>query len=141
MKFRPGNKTLDNFLSHSLFSSELTGKIWLSQKGFFKCGGARCDMCNLAWKTKKIPILNCSSSFQIKSFVNYSAHHMVYIIHCTQYCVNYMGCAIRKLKNRVLEHLYSIGRRQINHLGACKHFVEIHDGDIGSLGVYARRLG
>lgn len=93
-------------------------------------------MCPLACKTKTFPILNHRNLDNVRFFLNCNSHNVVYVIHCKMCCKNYVGCIIRKLQKRVSEHLYAIGKQRFHHSGACKHFVEQHNSDTKSLGVY-----
>lgn len=82
--------------------------------------------------------LQTNQNFTVKSFINCSCTHLVYVISCNECRVQYVGCTIRSLRIQINEHIYDIKRalsitRRISN--ASKHFIEMHQGDFSTLSV------
>lgn len=116
------NVTLSNELSPSLFTSSVKSNTWLNVNFFFRCNGAQCNMCTFAKKTKIFPINHNCKRFESNTFLNCDSKYAIYIIHCNECSLCYVGCTIRKIKMRISEHLLAISKNQITSLRSCITF-------------------
>lgn len=125
-------KSLGGMLSPSDFTSHTTTKTWLSQQGFYPCGGKFCNMCKYTKKQKEFQNSDKSKTFKINSFINCSTSYLVYVIYCTFCNLIYVGCTKRSLKKRIAEHTADILHERTNVSRAARHFIDIHKSSLNT---------
>lgn len=97
-------------LSLSLFRRSQDKKnLWLTTKGFFRCGHAKCQACHFASITKTFwslsnPELSAST---IKDYINSNSKNIIYLITCQQCKLQYIGCTSNVQKNCIM-HIYQM---------------------------------
>lgn len=74
-------------------------------------------MCTYAYKTKMFPIQfnEVKEQYNITSFLNCNAHHVLYFVHCMECELCYIGSTIRKVKTRITKRIVNI-KKMANYL-------------------------
>lgn len=85
------NKTLGDVLAPSLYSSNPRHKRWLDTRGFFGCGGSRCN-----------------AQYSLWHYINCKRKMVAYCLICT-FPKLYVGQTTQELGKRVQKHMSSIG--------------------------------
>ena len=123
--------TLGRSLSPSLFTSKTIHHNWLSFKGTFKCGIKSCIYCGFIKTGPNVTSCSNGREFEIKSFINCNTKHTVYVISCTACNIQYVGRTIRRLRDRLRDHLYDISTNKKTN--AARHWNTEHFQDTSSL--------
>lgn len=130
-------RSLGNMLLPSVFYTTKQG-IWLSTQVCYRCGNVRCSICQYIVQS----LFHHTPQIAIKTLVNFSSTHMIYLIYYTSCCTQYVGCTTRALRTRINEHIYAIkidtfGMHTISSTSI--YFLETHAGDLTSFRVTAIR--
>lgn len=92
-------------------SSRTAPKTWLSQPGFYPCGGGGgglwCYVVPVNLPSERKEFHNADNS-KTHKIMNCNTSYVVYIILCTQCNLIYVGCTKRQLKKRISEHVADI---------------------------------
>ena len=125
--------TLGGVLSPSLFESKPTSSTWLDFVGTFKCGTNGCRYCPLIGAGKVIRSCSSGRNFFIKQYINCNTKFVVYVITCNICNVQYVGRTIRRLRDRLSDHLYDIDKN--HNTNVARHWNNVHDKNISSLSI------
>lgn len=120
-------------LSPSLFQSKPVGCNWLHFKGTFKCGSKGCDYWRFIKKGQYVNSSTNGKAFENSQFINCNTKFLVYVITCEQSHVQYVGRTIRRLKDRLYDHLYDIENNKCTNVA--KHWNLIYFKDVSSLSI------
>lgn len=126
--------TLGSIISPSLFTVETPSANWLSTRGFFGCGSARCTACKYAKNSQSVVSVSNGSTHQIRSYINCNSKYVIYVITCNICKIQYVGCTTTPLKVRIRRHLSDVRKPlAINISMVSRHFIQSHAGDTSSL--------
>lgn len=123
--------TLGNTLSPSLFLSHQSKPNWLHFKGNYKCGQRSCAYCIHIRQGPNIQSCTNKNTHEISTFINCNTSFLVYVITCTSCHIQYVGRTIRRLKDRLYDHLYDITKNHSTNVA--KHWNLVHAKDVSSL--------
>lgn len=131
--------TVGQKLSPSLFSSNSdTKRTWLTLSGFFGCNTPKCITCGVAQHGAGFKSETTGKEYKIKQYINCDTKSVVYLVTCQMCKVQYVGCTMRKLRNRIAEHVLGIKNPTSSKISnVAKHFIECHQRDYSGLKVQA----
>ncbi|KAM4045688.1 uncharacterized protein ACNLHF_009542 isoform 2-T2 [Anomaloglossus baeobatrachus] len=128
--YRRGRNLKDQVV-HSHLGKSAEGTTWLNKSpvvGTFRCGS--CKACSYVNKSHSFHSEVTGVTYTNREFINCNTTGIVYLAKCT--CPKmYVGKTIRQFKQRILEHIGNIRRKEDTPIS--KHMWEHHRGNCGEI--------
>ena len=88
-----------------------------------KCRGNRCNCCKCVVEDQTVRCTVTNKEFKphIEEHTNCNTKNIIYLITCHKCKLQYVGQTIRRLKDRIAEHIYSI-KKNVNNTYLTQHF-------------------
>ncbi|XP_018108445.1 uncharacterized protein LOC108711328 [Xenopus laevis] len=97
---------------------------WMKVLGTYKCGANICKCCRFINKSDQFQSTNTQKCYKNRMYANCKTMNVIYLATCR--CgQQYVGKTTRRLKDRVLEHLACINRRDFSSAIA-EHVIDKH---------------
>ncbi|OCT87659.1 hypothetical protein XELAEV_18021356mg [Xenopus laevis] len=120
--------TIGSVLAPSLYQKETNNTTWLQSIGSYKCGGPRCVTCTVLKKSTQFTSSVTQETYQIRNYINCNTQSVIYLLTCMKCSKQYVGCTMRRLKERIREHLNLVSTGNASS-PVSRHFKECNNSN------------
>lgn len=93
---------------------------WLRMVGSYPCGFFTCKQCIRHKKSRNVTSFSTRESYSLRNYINCNSKMVIYIIECSTYQLQYIGCTIQNVRVRISEHFndtLNVNAKNISNMG------------------------
>lgn len=107
---------------------------WMRYRGCFKCGSTQCICFNFIKVSDSFKSTATRETYNIKQYVTCNSTHVMYLVTCDKYKVQYVGSTAYSFKIRTRRHQSDVKSSFLTRMSAVSaHCVLAHNRDTSSL--------